>query len=167
MECTSCLCCMVIMCFINHTTAYELRISDWSSAVCSSDLNRRLVLIDDPHLEAGLRSIFRAADLHRDFEFGVRVGGVDAALIVSEIDLRTRVDLHAKQGHAHEGYARMGPGIEEQPAANADIGGAEQRVESIIAKLEQRGAQLDRAGNRRDRKSTRLNSRPQSATRMP
>src|SRR3546814_12590496 len=33
--------------------------------------NRRLVLIDEPHLEAGLRRIFRAADFHRDFEFGV------------------------------------------------------------------------------------------------
>src|SRR3546814_3597589 len=32
-----CVCCL---CFFKQTTAYELRISDWSSDVCSSDLIR-------------------------------------------------------------------------------------------------------------------------------
>src|SRR3546814_16492259 len=31
-------CCRVLFCFFKHNTAYELRISDWSSDVCSSDL---------------------------------------------------------------------------------------------------------------------------------
>src|SRR3546814_4097851 len=33
---------MLVSCvFFTHKTAYELRISDWSSDVCSSDLQRR------------------------------------------------------------------------------------------------------------------------------
>src|SRR3546814_3894175 len=31
---------MVISCFIKQKTAYEMRISDWSSDVCSSDLTQ-------------------------------------------------------------------------------------------------------------------------------
>src|SRR3546814_8268593 len=32
------------MCFFKHKTAYEMRISDWSSDVCSSDLIRILTM---------------------------------------------------------------------------------------------------------------------------
>src|SRR3546814_31390 len=32
--------------FVKHKTAYELRISDWSSDVCSSDLLNVLVVVD-------------------------------------------------------------------------------------------------------------------------
>src|SRR3546814_17403837 len=40
------------MFFVKQKTAYEMRISDWSSDVCSSDL----LCIPLAHLEAGLRS---------------------------------------------------------------------------------------------------------------
>src|SRR3546814_2313478 len=33
--------CLLFWCFFKQKTAYELRISDWSSDVCSSDLNRQ------------------------------------------------------------------------------------------------------------------------------
>src|SRR3546814_18163364 len=33
-----------------HKTAYEMRISDWSSDVCSSDLVRTAVVADEDHL---------------------------------------------------------------------------------------------------------------------
>src|SRR3546814_4757129 len=33
--------CLLIFFFFKHKTAYEMRISDWSSDVCSSDLMRR------------------------------------------------------------------------------------------------------------------------------
>src|SRR3546814_5476599 len=46
-----CLGLIVIFCF-KHKTAYELRISDWSSGVCSSDLAG--VLLDRRHAEARL-----------------------------------------------------------------------------------------------------------------
>src|SRR3546814_8182260 len=34
----------ILICFFKQKTAYEMRISDWSSDVCSSDLAARLVL---------------------------------------------------------------------------------------------------------------------------
>src|SRR3546814_6667172 len=37
----SVLCCVVCFFFFKQKTAYEMRISDWSSDVCSSDLRRR------------------------------------------------------------------------------------------------------------------------------
>src|SRR3546814_8859268 len=35
---SSCVCCLVCIFFLKQKTAYEMRISDWSSDVCSSDL---------------------------------------------------------------------------------------------------------------------------------
>src|SRR3546814_7802413 len=32
------MCCVLLFCFFKQKTAYEMRISDWSSDVCSSDL---------------------------------------------------------------------------------------------------------------------------------
>src|SRR3546814_7030482 len=36
-----CECCVLVFFFFKQKTAYEMRISDWSSDVCSSDLVRR------------------------------------------------------------------------------------------------------------------------------
>src|SRR3546814_6806036 len=36
----SCVCCFCLLFFFKQKTAYEMRISDWSSDVCSSDLAR-------------------------------------------------------------------------------------------------------------------------------
>src|SRR3546814_7531011 len=41
-----------VFCFFKQKTAYEMRISDWSSDVCSSDLADLLALrSDDPYLQ--------------------------------------------------------------------------------------------------------------------
>src|SRR3546814_5845789 len=40
--------------FFKQKTAYEMRISDWSSDVCSSDLQRRYPSVGEPALEVGL-----------------------------------------------------------------------------------------------------------------
>src|SRR3546814_3200999 len=37
---------MTVICFIKQKTAYELRISDWSSDVCSSDLGLLRTMYD-------------------------------------------------------------------------------------------------------------------------
>src|SRR3546814_2099868 len=52
--------------FFKQKTAYEMRISDWSSDVCSSDLRFRNVGIHHPdHLGNRLRPVGEAAgDLH-------------------------------------------------------------------------------------------------------
>src|SRR3546814_9723417 len=37
------MCLFVFVCFFKQKTAYEMRISDWSSDVCSSDLTRTII----------------------------------------------------------------------------------------------------------------------------
>src|SRR3546814_7808127 len=44
--------CVIVICFFKQKTAYEMRISDWSSDVCSSDL----------------RSSPKMSDLYRDIK---------------------------------------------------------------------------------------------------
>src|SRR3546814_2924077 len=46
----------VFFCFFKHKTAYEMRISDWSSDVCSSDLGRRCQRGSPVHVRQSLRS---------------------------------------------------------------------------------------------------------------
>src|SRR3546814_1362149 len=43
--------------FFKQKTAYEMRISDWSSDVCSSDLVRRMPIQDDDDQLVGIVSI--------------------------------------------------------------------------------------------------------------
>src|SRR3546814_8322276 len=52
--------------FFKQKTAYEMRISDWSSDVCSSDLHRRVALHRLLHLDAdvgGWRFAVRIAEM--------------------------------------------------------------------------------------------------------
>src|SRR3546814_16107655 len=44
---------VVCICFFKQKTAYEMRISDWSSDVCSSDLQGRCTCSKDSHAAAG------------------------------------------------------------------------------------------------------------------
>src|SRR3546814_5273286 len=55
--------------FCKQKTAYELRISDWSSDVCSSDLTLAVLARAD----AGHRAVLRRAVLRRDFLVAVGV----------------------------------------------------------------------------------------------
>src|SRR3546814_7624207 len=59
MDSLMCLCRSVFVFFFKQKTAYEMRISDWSSDVCSSDLRSRIVA------RAGA-TIERAVDAARD-----------------------------------------------------------------------------------------------------
>src|SRR3546814_19135938 len=47
-------------CFVQQKSAYELRISDWSSDVCSSDLTQ--LILDEVAMAAG-KDYFRLAEL--------------------------------------------------------------------------------------------------------
>src|SRR3546814_10165226 len=48
--------CFLLFVFFKQNTAYEMRISDWSSDVCSSDLKRGLLIVGEPvGLEGGER----------------------------------------------------------------------------------------------------------------
>src|SRR3546814_14708236 len=54
------ICCIVFFFFCKQKTAYEMRISDWSSDVCSSDLRLRCIA------QAGIRSSWRDRACRRD-----------------------------------------------------------------------------------------------------
>src|SRR3546814_4749840 len=60
--------------FFKQKTAYEMRISDWSSDVCSSDLKRQILqrnLASEVNVLAGLlHRLARQSWLTRDFTFG-------------------------------------------------------------------------------------------------
>src|SRR3546814_3139994 len=57
-----------LFCFFKQKTAYEMRISDWSSDVCSSDLAELLLrILEEPeaqtgHINLGRPEIREAAD---------------------------------------------------------------------------------------------------------
>src|SRR3546814_2585118 len=68
----SCVLCSDVVCifFCKQKTAYEMRISDWSSDVCSSDLHRGIFLPSVwsglPQAEAFLAQLKRKAGLPAD-----------------------------------------------------------------------------------------------------
>src|SRR3546814_7181180 len=58
--------CVDFLFFVKQKTAYEMRISDWSSDVCSSDLRRRRVIAHDAKVAfAGHRAVYRVAAIKR------------------------------------------------------------------------------------------------------
>src|SRR3546814_6629036 len=101
--------------FFKQKTAYEMRISDWSSDVCSSDLQRRN-LVKRPHVEA--------ARLHRHQqrvshgERGAQRAGITAAHVNDNIVIfgRELADLAAKRraGERNGGIASLPKSIGAQ-----------------------------------------------------
>src|SRR3546814_5787411 len=75
-------CCFVLF-FFKQKTAYEMRISDWSSDVCSSDLR-------DPDLCLGAARHFSVAAVAR------RTGAQDAAIFGSRARAVPRRDDSAR-----------------------------------------------------------------------
>src|SRR3546814_15187942 len=67
---------MVCVFFFKQKTAYEMRISDWSSDVCSSDLPRRHPVTDIRPVEPREHQPFgRNAELEQNILARVLVGG--------------------------------------------------------------------------------------------
>src|SRR3546814_5504777 len=64
---SSCLCsCFVFIFFFKQKTAYEMRISDWSSDVCSSDLG----IVGEQHLGAKAEPLHHAGPIALDDAVG-------------------------------------------------------------------------------------------------
>src|SRR3546814_3397233 len=88
--------------FFKQKTAYDMRISDWSSDVCSSDLLRQLELVDhllvlDLHVEALLVPVDQLLDRRRQ----ILVGGDDGN---QRADVEAAGDREqAAAGVEHEG----------------------------------------------------------------
>src|SRR3546814_11758876 len=69
---------MVFVFFFKQKTAYEMRISDWSSDVCSSDLGDEVLRCVARVLRASVREIDTPA----------RYGGDEFAVVLAEADVR-------------------------------------------------------------------------------
>src|SRR3546814_2178775 len=86
------MCCILCCCgfvytlfffFFKQKTAYEMRISDWSSDVCSSDLQvGELPVVEPAHLHerAALGLVLAVVGFHRGGRRGLPGGVVDAAV---------------------------------------------------------------------------------------
>src|SRR3546814_7768166 len=71
-------CCLLLFLFFNPNPAYEMRISDWSSDVCSSDLVLLSHVFDDVYLQplclqTGRDLIMIGRILFRQFQFSLKL----------------------------------------------------------------------------------------------
>src|SRR3546814_6751729 len=141
---------MIIMFFFKQKTAYEMRISDWSSDVCSSDLTRYRTLGHIKHIASGKRGIARHRSRARHHVTGALYD-----------PLRRQHRLHGiRRGTRLQEYPRL----VDRPRQLSD---RRRQGGKDIAGLLLRPAHIDpkaaMIGNGGDRKSKRLNSSPKCA----
>src|SRR3546814_2251609 len=125
------LCVCLCFFFFKQKTAYEMRISDWSSDVCSSDLE----LIPSGRWPAGRYLLDDVGDI------GLRLNPIELGGLDDGVD----------SGGAFAAGLRSG----EQPVLAADGDRSDRALGDIIVDL--RSSFVEIAG---DRKSTRLNASP-------
>src|SRR3546814_1526059 len=85
---------MFVFCFFKQKTAYEMRISDWSSDVCSSDLGAhkiRALRCDSADAQALQMTITSAAGEHDGIEVLVNNAGAGVFRSIEEQIGRARV----------------------------------------------------------------------------
>src|SRR3546814_15553699 len=95
--------------FFKQKTAYELRISDWSSDVCSSISEPIDAVVDT----TGAGDLFAAGFLHgqaqgHDLEKSLRLGAICAAEIISHYGARPQSDMKALIADKKLGRASCG-----------------------------------------------------------
>src|SRR3546814_10591078 len=117
--------------FFKQKTAYEMRISDWSSDVCSSDLHRRW------RLGPTMQDVGRRRD-------GVRGG--------RQMQQRIPVNLALEVDHVLQRI----PEIDPTPAIELGLGAGIKAHVMVVAEHPQQKPDL--LLTNADRKSTRLNS---------
>src|SRR3546814_4455601 len=76
-------CMLIVVFFFKQKTAYEMRISDWSSDVCSSDLALRLAALE-LHLRQAPALPFIADDLFINYDDARSEAGLRALADLSE-----------------------------------------------------------------------------------
>src|SRR3546814_14246293 len=116
------LCSVVLFFFFKQKTAYEMRISDWSSDVCSSDLLDRNAVLGDRGQIAQRREA--GAALLRNLELGVerilhRLRRTDVQLPRRGIE-QQQVALADRRAHVAAAADHRHP---HPPRAAADAGG--------------------------------------------
>src|SRR3546814_10730778 len=163
--------------FFKQKTAYDLRISDWSSYVFSSDLHRQKLAVDEvdrpDHEQHRQRdgATQRESAVGRD---GASIEGsrlchhtlqkrtsLPVAKILRYLSLSVNVlygnrKIYGREDHGYQGQARdrHGFGGRHRPRDGGDAGAA-RRGGDRARRRQRGGACRDRTA---DRKSTRLNS---------
>src|SRR3546814_9880972 len=101
----------ILFIVFKHKTAYEMRISDWSSDVCSSDLARRSrprsrrQIVREDFLESAEHAARRPARQHRDARaprFGIRECPRLFRFDDDRADRRSRLPLPRSEEHTSE-----------------------------------------------------------------
>src|SRR3546814_17720359 len=105
--------------FFKQKTAYEMRISDWSSDVCSSDLHNPFIIKDYCH-NGDIRSGFSSLTI----EYSASLALIPRHEIPAERDRDTAVArVEAIRGHI--GLA-IGDPLDTREAAGRDAAGSEE-----------------------------------------
>src|SRR3546814_3491067 len=142
---------MCTVCFFKQKTAYEMRISDWSSDVCSSDLgllvNRIKAAVAAGTYEIGLETLRAESFAVKAWQTIYTHPGTGAATQLLTIERKERV---------------LPLALDDALALVRERGGellVNERSQRAAVKLGARSViDDDGAVHRRDRKSTRLNS---------
>src|SRR3546814_985146 len=125
-------CCNFVVFFCMQKTAYELRISDWSSDVCSSDL---YCLLGDPSVQAFLGT--EAYVGHKDERFPAADNKVIAENAAFELSNQATRDRFARAYAATSALYYRG-----QPSLDDILGRSEERSvgQEGVSKCRSRGA---------------------------
>src|SRR3546814_2472894 len=81
---------LFVFCFKQHT-AYEMRISDWSADVCSSDLihahepqtSSKLILVEEVSVERGVKPLVHTPVAHVGCQHGKQSGRVWVFFVIA------------------------------------------------------------------------------------
>src|SRR3546814_10767964 len=140
-----CTCFFCFFFFFKQKTAYEMRISDWSSDVCSSDLllkRRNLVIVETKRQQA--RIVERRAKKRV-------VPALAAPLLIAQLRITmAQLVKHHLLARAHHVCAQRFA-IQRRPLIA-------RRQHQFAELLASRAPSPHVSGQRQDRKSTRLNS---------
>src|SRR3546814_6475229 len=131
-----------VLFFFKRKTAYEMRISDWSSDVCSSDL----LCLRARGIGFGEQALALRAARKRLIKRAGRIGVRDRRVIDRD-GARSDAGIADELEHPHQRRLTLGLGRRE-----------------LLADLRRTRARERQVG---DRKSTRLDSRPNSVSHMP
>src|SRR3546814_15312229 len=91
---------LCFVCFFKRKTAYDVRISDWSSDVCSSDLGRLDRRADAPLLDRGGEDLVAAAEA---FDESVRPRLFGESREIGEVDGEAARDAARAGGDEERG----------------------------------------------------------------
>src|SRR3546814_1978670 len=133
-------CGCLIFFFFKQKTAYEMRISDWSSDVCSSDLERVAEALE-------LGGEHQEDEAQREDEDEYQAGA--SVLELARFAVEVVADLRRQHlmGDAFQVVQRLAAGIDGCQVAGD--GGSEGMVEAGIVLVSPRVAKLERESTRR------------------